>query len=795
MSYWKIIAPEASTNLILNPSLETNDTGWTQGTNWTLTRSTTRAKFGVVSALLTSSASPNQTVLTYALTLPTQSTTYTISAWVYVPAGYDGGNVRLSTTGYTSATTTILTQWVDGTDDHDKWHYLSSTVDVLTDVAGSITLYLLSVPTSGKTLHLDGLQVEQKSYATTYIDGDLAGCFWRAGKHASESHRPVTSWQGGRIRDLVDDLSIHIEGHTGLGDMTYQAASVPYSLQGGAAYQRSRATSRFWSLMCVVNGNSIQNMHTTKNALLDILAPTRLGSNNAPVLFQYTGNTETREWAGVYTGGSQGQIAGYYNRFPLRFVSHDPAFYQVGETGIILDSEDSATMQLVAARLDGVWDTLGPPDAAGTYNDAYDLVPRGNEIFVVGNFTNFDNDADADYVAAYDRSAGTWSPVGTGLNGTAYRGKLGPDGKLYVGGGFTTAGGTTVRGIASWDGSTWAALGPPSSGSNVFDFAWDHAGNLWVVGNFTNWDGIANADYVVYWDGSAWAAPAVGANGIAYSIDVDRGGKVWIGGAFTSIGGVTVDGIAYWDGSVYTRPGSDSLAEVRAVYAANDGKVWIGGNFTDKFYYWNGSAWIAPDDLPNSTVNRIVPDGNGNVFVVGNFTSAGNYSLSDGVALFDGSAWTPLDIDTPGVTQVESVLIAGERDIYLATGVTGTATYAGHETVTNEGNAISYPVIRIFRSGGTAVTLKSIRNNTTGKELHLNTVMLDGETWEIDLRRDVYRMRSSFSGQRWQILPQSDAAEFALVPGENDISVFFTKSGSPTVVSWMIWRNAWRGLD
>ena len=38
-------------------------------------------------------------------------------------------------------------------------------------------------------------------------------------------------------------------------------------------------------------------------------------------------------------------------------------------------------------------------------------------------------------------------------------------------------------------------------------------------------------------------------------------------------------------------------------------------------------------------------------------------------------------------------------------------------TVTNDGTAAQYPVITVYRSGGTSASLYSIRNETTGKAL------------------------------------------------------------------------------
>ena len=54
---------------------------------------------------------------------------------------------------------------------------------------------------------------------------------------------------------------------------------------------------------------------------------------------------------------------------------------------------------------------------------------------------------------------------------------------LYVGGGFTTAGGLPANHIAKWDGRTWSTLGSGLDGG-VNALAVDGAGHLFVGGGF-----------------------------------------------------------------------------------------------------------------------------------------------------------------------------------------------------------------------------------------------------------------------------------------------------------------------
>ena len=51
-------------------------------------------------------------------------------------------------------------------------------------------------------------------------------------------------------------------------------------------------------------------------------------------------------------------------------------------------------------------------DAAGTYTDIYAIaVAPDGKVYVGGNFVNFDNQANGDYLAYYDKVTDTWGVV------------------------------------------------------------------------------------------------------------------------------------------------------------------------------------------------------------------------------------------------------------------------------------------------------------------------------------------------------------------------------------------------
>ena len=95
---------------------------------------------------------------------------------------------------------------------------------------------------------------------------------------------------------------------------------------------------------------------------------------------------------------------------------------------------------------------------------------------------------------------------------------VGPDGSLYAGGGFDTAGGITVNNIARWDGAQWHSLGIGiEMGSVVEALAVGPDGSLYTGGSFTTAGGVP-ANHIARWDGSLWYSLGSGMRGETPSV-------------------------------------------------------------------------------------------------------------------------------------------------------------------------------------------------------------------------------------------------------------------------------------
>lgn len=186
----------------------------------------------------------------------------------------------------------------------------------------------------------------------------------------------------------------------------------------------------------------------------------------------------------------------------------------------------------------------------------YAIAADGADLYVGGDFTLDLNGVDsATNVAVWNGTswARLWDGGGEGANGIVYALDVYPaDDAVFVGGAFTQAGGELVDRIAKWDtgASDWEPLDPTqayqASGTRgtVREIVFSQRGSaleLYVGGQFTTVGANFNVGRVAYWDlsNTEWRGLGIGVNGTIRAMHA-RGGFLYIGGDFTSAGGMQV---------------------------------------------------------------------------------------------------------------------------------------------------------------------------------------------------------------------------------------------------------------
>ncbi len=186
--------------------------------------------------------------------------------------------------------------------------------------------------------------------------------------------------------------------------------------------------------------------------------------------------------------------------------------------------------------------------------------------------------------------------TGLGFNGPVYSVALQPDGRIVVGGSFSAVNRVPAPAVArlNADGTTDVdfvrALGAGFDG-RVSSVAIQPDGRIVVGGTFTTANGASSArisrlnpDGTT--DGPFSTAIGTGFNGAVASVAVQTDGRILVAGSFTSVNGVPSSRIARLnpDGSVdatFTNGiGLGFDRPVSTVVALSDGRILVGGGFT-----------------------------------------------------------------------------------------------------------------------------------------------------------------------------------------------------------------------
>lgn len=273
-------------------------------------------------------------------------------------------------------------------------------------------------------------------------------------------------------------------------------------------------------------------------------------------------NVASGAWEAVGSGGAASAIV------VALALAPDGDVYAVGDftaMGGAATSADAAVWDISA----GAWTGLNRPAAVSSFVDVA-VAPNGTAYFLdsAGN------------LRSWVPSTGTWTTVGAAGGGSALTLAIGLDGDLYIGGGFTSFGGTSSTGAIRYTVSTnptapaFVAMTTITPAPQDFTFGLD--GSLYSAH-------VITANLVTRYRGQAWEAIGnLGAASTAVNI-VTTGpdGLIYAGGSFTLAGIVSLpDSVAVWNGATMAALDINfptALSDdVRAIATRADGYLFIG---------------------------------------------------------------------------------------------------------------------------------------------------------------------------------------------------------------------------
>ena len=205
----------------------------------------------------------------------------------------------------------------------------------------------------------------------------------------------------------------------------------------------------------------------------------------------------------------------------------------------------------------------------------------------------------------------TLATVSGGTSPAIYKIALQPDGKIIINGSFTTVNGTNRGRIArlNADGTVDTSFNPPGgANADVFAVALQADGKMLVGGSFTSFNSDTSKKYLARLnaDGSLDTSFSPNLDSTVVALKIQPDGKILLGGSMSAVNGVSRRGIARINanGTLDTtfNVGTGTNGTVWGVAQQSDGKVIYVGEFT----VTNGTPTIGIGRLLNVSVTRSV---------------------------------------------------------------------------------------------------------------------------------------------------------------------------------------------
>jgi hypothetical protein len=707
--FW-VVKPKAGRNELWNPTFATPQgiSYWTaSGAGVTIELTGDYARWGARSMKVKTATGVASSAYYNRGLKVTSGLKYTFSCDVKGVAGQRMRIVIATSTGTARATKTFTAT--------GYWQRMEVTLSATESVTNYRVQITRDAVSSTLPFYVDGVQFEQESKATTFIHGYGDGCKWEGAIRSSASIRSANTGLGGELVDL--DTYCKVVQVTGLGHGDWNQILTKMT-SGGDMYQTHIRKSRNFSIVVDFIGDTLGEIETNRKAVIDMLRPDLL--SNLSVREQFGINMP-----GSYRGHEQ-RIIRYqgfaangdeatqpvdivcvplsaslvdtpdlpnHQRAVLNFVVPSGLLQGAYNEGKELDLYANFPAEHIVKRdKDGNWCTWDGTNGTSLITGLNGFVscmaegPDG-KVYVGGNFTNAGGVTNADYLARWNPVTENWEAVIAGISSYVQCMKFDANGDLYIGGFFTAIGAVTVNKIAKitslYSGTAQAeALNTGVDGGSalVIDLEIAPGGSLYIVGNFGTVSSVANTTNIARWDGTTWSALSTGLNNHVYAFAFAPNGELYIGGGFTDAG---YPYLCKWNGTAFSAVGTntDIGAAVRALAFDKQGNLYIGGDFinaggianADNIAKWTGSRWESLGTGTNNTVYGLFESA-GKLYALGAFTTAGGLSLTDRVAVWANGAWQPLDIDLPGAAWVLAILPASDGSLYIGGGFSTAGT-------------------------------------------------------------------------------------------------------------------------
>jgi len=343
--------------------------------------------------------------------------------------------------------------------------------------------------------------------------------------------------------------------------------------------------------------------------------------------------------------------------------------------------------QIALLNSDGTIDTTFNP-GTGINGSIWDAIFQNDgKVIVCGNFSEYNGIATNNLIRINtDGCIDNSFNIGTGPSSGVYSLAIQTDGKIIIGGGFSSFNGISIKKIArlNSDGSLDNSFNPgigPNGG--VFSIAIQNDGKYIIGGQFNTYVySDRNCIARINIDGSLDESfdPGTSVDNTIETVELQSDGKILIGGYFNSYNGVSIKNLARLnsdgslDASFYVGTGANN--GVFEISEQTDGKILIGGEFTyyngvNKKYFVRLNNDGSIDNLfimgsgPSYKIRAIEIQNDGKIIIGGEFVSyngvgrnriarllaCSEYYSSESIDICEGESynWHGIDYETTGI--------------------------------------------------------------------------------------------------------------------------------------------------
>jgi len=225
-------------------------------------------------------------------------------------------------------------------------------------------------------------------------------------------------------------------------------------------------------------------------------------------------------------------------------------------------------------------------DEGVEWGGIYTIISYHDSIYIGGDFESASSAINTRHFAIWNGEG--WQSTNIGLvNGSVYDFCTIRD-TLYMSGNFEQIGSLACVKIAAYTGSQWINIGSLGMWArSVENFNGElYAGGYWGVRR--------------YLGGTSWETLSVVPNDFVFALEADTINTfLYVGGQFTSIGGLSSVGSAMWDGFNWNAMGDycgstvwyQAMKVYRGDLYTGGGQINNEGNYDRFITKWNGESW------------------------------------------------------------------------------------------------------------------------------------------------------------------------------------------------------------